>query len=158
MSLQALNAAKHVSTWPVSVVLWNVNHDATAIYRWYSTVHRVQYWVWSRLLCNVPLFDPKHKLVWIDQFANIGTRIPGKSGNTSTIGAISDAKATWNNLNFPNALSAKKSFKHILVWTTLIRNPANLPIQTKNCTRCSVKIVIHIEVEGTQYPSHTNLA
>jgi hypothetical protein len=63
--------------------------------------------VWSRLLCNVPFFDPKHKLVWIGQFANIGTRKPGTSGNTSTIGFISDSKATWNNLNFPDALLAK---------------------------------------------------
>ncbi len=100
-------------------------------------VHRVQYLVWSRLLCNAPFFDPKHKLVGIGQFANIGTRIPGTSGNTSTVGVIRDAKATWNNLNFPDALLAKKRFKHILVWTTLIRNPAYLPIQTKYCTRCT---------------------
>ena len=75
-----------------------------------SRLHRVQYLVWSRLLCNVPFFDPKHKLVWIGQFANIGTRIPGTSGNTSTVGVIRDAKATWNNLNFPDALLAKKRF------------------------------------------------
>jgi hypothetical protein len=79
---------------------------------WVSScrLHRVQYLVWSRLLCNVPFFDPKHKLVWIGQFANIGTRIPGTSGNTSTVGVIRDAKATWNNLNFPDALLAKKRF------------------------------------------------
>jgi hypothetical protein len=42
----------------------------------------------------MPFFDPKHKLVWIGQIANIGTQISGASGNTSTIGVISDAKAT----------------------------------------------------------------
>ena len=40
------------------------------------------------------IFDPKHKLVWLGQFANVGAQIPGTSGNTSTIGVFSDAKAT----------------------------------------------------------------
>jgi hypothetical protein len=40
-------------------------------------LHRVQYLVWSRLLCNVPFFDPKHKLVWIGQFANMAHEYQG---------------------------------------------------------------------------------
>ena len=55
--------------------------------------HRVQYLVWSRLLCNTPFIDPTHKLVWIGQFANIGARKPETSGNTSTIPVISDSEA-----------------------------------------------------------------
>jgi hypothetical protein len=40
----------------------------------YRTVplHRIQYLVWSRLLCNMLIFDVKHILVWTSLFWNPG--------------------------------------------------------------------------------------